>query len=184
MDNNNTTRPAMSETPRTDSKVLLWNLTSDGLHEAFTKKRLGHEERDINGKLVPADFARELERALAAATAEKFNLQNKVDNFDVTWEQQKLIIDALRAQLAQANERADKSDKSHRAMFEHAHKLQVIIDEFASELRATLALDALADLVVDVETRDKQMLLHSISRANAAHAALTTLLAKLEGKTL
>lgn len=64
-----------SDTPRTDGQCLSWNLSDRELQKAVEGKRLGHNGHDIQGKVVLADFARTLERELAALTAENARLQ-------------------------------------------------------------------------------------------------------------
>lgn len=64
-----------TNTPRTDSKLLSWNLTDRGLIEAVSGKRLGINGYDINGRVVDANFARTLETELAQANAELAALQ-------------------------------------------------------------------------------------------------------------
>ena len=59
----------MSDTPRTDGAVLTWNLNTRELVDAFTKGTLGINAYNIDKRVVPADFARQLETELAAEKA-------------------------------------------------------------------------------------------------------------------
>lgn len=61
-----------SKTPRTTGATLYWNLSDREMSESIKERRLGYYGENLNGKLVPADFARQLETELIALR-ENFN---------------------------------------------------------------------------------------------------------------
>lgn len=57
---------AQGETPRTEGKLLSWNLRSKELATAIKGMKLGFEGADIQNRVVDANFARQLEAELTA----------------------------------------------------------------------------------------------------------------------
>lgn len=73
----------MSDTPRTDGKLLSWNLNSAQLITACSKGSLGINGLNIQNRVVDADFARTLERENARLRGKVFALTHAGDAMDL-----------------------------------------------------------------------------------------------------
>jgi hypothetical protein len=139
--------PASEGTPRTDAKVLLWNLSSRELEEAYSKQRLGVDGRDINGKLVPADFARSLELELAEANRELGEVQKRKIDACIAWTEANDELASLRTLLATAEKERDNlreyvGAQLYMSDFSTADQLRAAYEELRARLTPSASQSA------------------------------------------